>query len=75
MSHDGGIGDWPPDERLEMRAPEKPVGVGGVSRVELWIVPADAAGTWRWSLPVAAGNSNDDDPAGLSAVLGRAARR
>jgi SAM-dependent methyltransferase len=46
VSHDGGIGDWPPDERLEMRAPEKPVGVGGVSRVELWIVPADARGTW-----------------------------
>jgi SAM-dependent methyltransferase len=47
VSHDGGIADWPPDERLEMRAPEKPVGVGGVSRVELWIVPADArrAGT------------------------------
>src|SRR5687768_15489613 len=36
VSHDGGIADWPPDERLEMRAPEKPVGVGGLSRVELW---------------------------------------
>ena len=33
VSHDGGMGDWPPDEKLEMRAPEKPVGVGGVSRV------------------------------------------
>jgi len=44
VSHDGGIGDWPADERLEMRAPEKSVGVGGVSRVELWIVPADARG-------------------------------
>ena len=51
VSHDGGIGDWPPDERLEMRAPEKPVGVGGMSRVELWIVPADAAGTWVAELP------------------------
>jgi SAM-dependent methyltransferase len=51
VSHDGGIGDWPPDERLEMRAPEKPVGVGGVSRVELWIVPADARGTWISELP------------------------
>jgi SAM-dependent methyltransferase len=51
VSHDGGIGDWPPDERLEMRAPEKPVGVGGVSRVELWIVPADARGTWTAELP------------------------
>ena len=51
VSHDGGIGDWPPDERLEMRAPEKPVGVGGVSRVELWIVPADARGTWTSEMP------------------------
>ena len=51
VSHDGGIGDWPPDERLEMRAPEKPVGVGGVSRVELWIVPADAKGSWTSEIP------------------------
>ncbi|HWM41959.1 MAG TPA: class I SAM-dependent methyltransferase [Burkholderiales bacterium] len=51
VSHDGGIGDWLPDERLEMRAPEKPVGVGGVSRVELWIVPADAAGAWASEIP------------------------
>jgi len=51
VSHDGGIGDWPADETLEMRAPEKPVGVGGVSKVELWIVPADAAGTWASELP------------------------
>jgi SAM-dependent methyltransferase len=51
VSHDGGIGGWPPDERLEMRAPEKPVGVGGVSRVELWIVPADARGTWTSEIP------------------------
>jgi hypothetical protein len=34
-----------------MRAPEKPVGVGGVSTVELWIVPADAAGTWTSDIP------------------------
>ena len=55
VSHDGGIGDWPPDERLEMRAPEKPVGVGGVSRVELWIVPADAKGTWTGEIPAHGG--------------------
>jgi hypothetical protein len=47
VSHDGGIGDWPPDEKLQMRVPEKPVGVGGLSTVELWIVPAHAAGRWR----------------------------
>jgi SAM-dependent methyltransferase len=51
VSHDGGIGDWPSDERLEMRVPEKPVGVDGRSRVELWVVPADARGRWVSDLP------------------------
>ena len=50
VSHDGGIGDWPADETLEMRTPEKPVGVGGNSKVELWIVPADVRGTWTSQL-------------------------
>jgi SAM-dependent methyltransferase len=51
VSHDGGIGDWPADETLEMRTPEKPVGVGGISKVELWIVPAELRGTWTGQLP------------------------
>jgi len=51
VSHDGSIGDWPADEALTMRTPEKPVGVGGVSTVELWIVPADVGGTWAAELP------------------------
>jgi SAM-dependent methyltransferase len=51
VSHDGGIGDWPPDERLEMRVPEKSVGVGGLSRVELWVVPANAKGVWTGEVP------------------------
>jgi methylase of polypeptide subunit release factors len=55
VSHDGGIGDWPADETLEMRAPEKTVGVGGVSRVELWIVPADVSGLWIAELPAHGG--------------------
>src|SRR2546425_612306 len=50
-SGDGGIGDWPADETLEMRTPEKPVGVGGISKVELWIVPAEMRGTWSSQLP------------------------
>ena len=58
VSHDGGIGDWPPDERLELRTPEKPVGVGGVSRVELWIVPADAKGAWVSEIPAHGGKWN-----------------
>ena len=51
VSHDGGIGEWSPDERLEMRVPEKAVGVGGLSRVELWVVPADARGHWVSEVP------------------------
>lgn len=62
VSHDGGIGAWPPDEKLEMRTPEKTIGLGGLSRIELWIVPANAAGRWtsdlgahggRWRFQVA----------------------
>jgi hypothetical protein len=33
-----------------MKTPEKPVGIGGNSKVELWIVPADAAGSWSSDL-------------------------
>ena len=55
VSHDGGIGDWPADETLEMRVPEKPVGVGGRAKIELWIVPAQVGGTWRSDLPLHGG--------------------
>ena len=51
VSHDGGIGDWPADETLEMRTPEKPVGIGGNSKIELWIVPADIRGAWASQIP------------------------
>ena len=51
VSHDGGIGDWPADETLEMRTPEKPVGIGGNSKVELWVVPADMRGRWTSQIP------------------------
>jgi SAM-dependent methyltransferase len=50
VSHDGSIGDWPFDERLELRVPDKPVG-DGLSRVELWVVPARAAGAWASDIP------------------------
>ena len=51
VSHDGGIGDWPPDESWELRTPEKPVGIGGNSRIDLWIVPTHVAGDWTSELP------------------------
>ena len=51
VSHDGSIGDWPADETLTMRTPEKPVGIGGNSKIELWIVPTDIRGTWTSQIP------------------------
>jgi SAM-dependent methyltransferase len=55
VSHDGSIGDWPADETHELRTPEKPVGLGGLSRIELWIVPADVHGAWTSELPAHGG--------------------
>jgi SAM-dependent methyltransferase len=51
VSHDWNMGDWEPDETIELRTPEKPVGLGGKSRVHLWIIPADARGRWVAELP------------------------
>ena len=58
VSHDGGIGDWPADETLTMRTPEKPVGIGGNSKIELWIVPADIRGAWTSQIPQHGGTWN-----------------
>src|SRR5688572_6149446 len=46
VSHDWNMREWEPDETIELRTPEKPVGLGGKSRIHLWIVPADARGRW-----------------------------
>jgi hypothetical protein len=50
VSHDYDMGEWEPDLQLELDAPGKPVGVGERSKIFLWVVPADAAGRWRWRL-------------------------
>ena len=55
VSHDGSIGDWPSDETHELRTPEKPVGLGGLSKIELWVVPADVHGAWTSELPTHGG--------------------
>lgn len=56
VSHDWNMGEWEPDETIELRAPEKTVGLGGKSRVHLWVVPADARGSWVTHLPSHGGN-------------------
>ncbi|MBX3661063.1 MAG: class I SAM-dependent methyltransferase [Burkholderiales bacterium] len=50
VSHDYGIGDWPPDVEYEMDAPGKPVGRSQKSRVLYWVVPDLVAGRWQWTV-------------------------
>jgi SAM-dependent methyltransferase len=50
VSHDWDMGDWEPDRRLVVAAPEKIVGLRKESTIYLWIVPARVAGYWRGTL-------------------------
>lgn len=52
VSHDWDMGDWEPDAKVEVFAPDKPVGLLKQSTVYLWVVPAQAAGQWRTRLPL-----------------------
>ncbi len=58
VSHDYGIGDWPPDVEYEMDAPGKPVGRSQKSRVLYWVVPDIVAGRWVWTLDGAGKRQN-----------------
>jgi SAM-dependent methyltransferase len=49
VSHDFDLGAWTPDEVVKMYSSEK-YGTGGNSTVMLWVVPAQAAGEWRWTM-------------------------
>jgi hypothetical protein len=53
VTHDYDMGEWQPDEQLVMDAPDKPVGRDKKSKVFYWVIPANAAGRWRWELAVA----------------------
>ncbi len=50
LSHDYGIGDWPPDHQFEMEAPGKSVGRMQKSKVLYWVVPDLVAGRWLWTM-------------------------
>ena len=52
VSHDYDMGAWPPDQRLVLPAPTKPVGRDKTSKVFFWVVPANFAGAWRWQMPL-----------------------
>jgi hypothetical protein len=47
VSHDFDMEPWRPDARVTVAVPDKPVGLPS-SEVYLWIVPANAAGAWKW---------------------------
>ncbi|MCC6608718.1 MAG: class I SAM-dependent methyltransferase [Burkholderiales bacterium] len=47
VSHDWDMGDWEPDERITMPAPEKTLGGTQTSTIYLWRVPARVQGPWR----------------------------
>ncbi len=56
VSHDWHMGDWTPDARIEVEAPEKTVGLRKVSTLYLWLVPAQLAGRWGTRVPVGDGS-------------------
>jgi hypothetical protein len=51
VSHDFDMGGWRPDDHKKISVPDKPYGPPS-SEIYLWIVPANAAGTWQWRLDV-----------------------
>jgi hypothetical protein len=53
VTHDYDMGEWQPDEQMVLDAPDKPVGRDKKSKVFYWIVPANAAGKWRFEMPLA----------------------
>ncbi len=53
VTHDYDMAEWAPDEQLVMDAPDKPVGRDKKSKVFFYVIPANAAGRWRWEMPLA----------------------
>jgi SAM-dependent methyltransferase len=46
VSHDWDMGDWAPDRTQTLDVPDKSIGREKLSRVHLWIVPAQVGGLW-----------------------------
>jgi hypothetical protein len=56
VSHDGDMGDWPPDAKIVVDAPGKTVGVEQKSTIYLWVVPAMVMGEWTTRVPLGGGS-------------------
>ena len=46
VSHDWDMGDWASDRTLTLDVPDKAVGREKLSRLHLWVVPANVQGLW-----------------------------
>lgn len=49
VSHDFDMEQWEPDAQLTVAVPDKPYGAPE-SQVYLWVIPANAAGTWHGTI-------------------------
>ena len=63
VSHDFDMEKWQPDARVTVPVPGKPYGPPS-SEVYLWVIPANAAGTWQWRSAI--GNAPFDVELALS---------
>lgn len=54
VTHDFDFANWPPDQKITIDVPDKAYGPPR-SDIMLWVIPANFAGVWQWSLPGAAG--------------------
>jgi SAM-dependent methyltransferase len=46
VSHDWDMGEWTPDRTRTLEVPDKAIGREKLSRVHLWVVPAQVQGRW-----------------------------
>lgn len=53
VSHDFDMGDWKPDQQVQVIAADKYFGSGGESDIYFWVVPARVGGVWQARLAVA----------------------
>ncbi len=51
VSHDYGFGEWEPDRKITVDAPNKPVNRVKQSDLLYWVVPANVAGQWVLTPP------------------------
>lgn len=49
VTHDFDFANWPPDQKITIDVPDKAYGPPR-SDIMLWVIPANFAGVWRWSL-------------------------